>query len=156
MKRNPEFSIVIPFYNEKKNIPLVLNAYQKIKNSSVYSFELLCINNGSTDGSEDLFAKLLKNKKYPFARLVTVKKNKGYGFGIMSGVSRAKGDVIAWTHADMQTDAKDPFRAYEEYMLYHWLSINSNERFRSSIASINKSLACSRHWDYNLHSKIIT
>jgi len=47
--------------------------------------------------------------------LIEVKKNIGYGFGIMSGIRKAKGEVIAWTHADMQTDANDVFRAYGVY-----------------------------------------
>ncbi|HSW97746.1 MAG TPA: glycosyltransferase family 2 protein, partial [Candidatus Saccharimonadales bacterium] len=108
----PKLSIVVPFYNEEKNIPLVLDAYVK---SKPIPFELICVNNGSTDISAEVFTKITKEKKYAFVKVVTIKKNIGYGNGIMTGVKEAKGDVIAWTHADMQTDPQDVFRAYEKY-----------------------------------------
>ncbi|WP_163770080.1 glycosyltransferase, partial [Proteus mirabilis] len=40
-------------------------------------------------------------------RSVRVERNQGYGFGILSGLSQAKGRILAWTHADMQTDPAD-------------------------------------------------
>jgi glycosyltransferase involved in cell wall biosynthesis len=40
-------------------------------------------------------------------RSIRVEENQGYGFGILSGLKTAKGDVIGWTHADMQTDPQD-------------------------------------------------
>lgn len=112
-KNNPTLSIVVPFYNEEKNIPLVLKSYKNIKTN--ISYELLLVNNGSTDNSKNVFKKLLNTGAYPFAHLITVKKNIGYGFGIVSGIKKANGDVISWTHADMQTDAKDVFHAYKIY-----------------------------------------
>ncbi len=56
------FSLVIPFYNEEKNIPFVIKSLKKIlkKTSEV---EFILINNGSTDKSDKIFIKLLKNKK---------------------------------------------------------------------------------------------
>ena len=85
------------------------------KFTAQYRFELICVNNGSTDGSEKIFHSFSKKKNYEFVKVVTVKKNVGYGHGIMTGVKSAKGDVIAWTHADMQTPPSDVFKAYEIY-----------------------------------------
>ena len=48
---------------------------------------------------------------YPFARSVRVKKNVGYGHGLFTGLRNARGEVLAWSHADLQTDPADVFRA---------------------------------------------
>lgn len=114
MKKSPRsLSVVLPFYNEKKNIPLLLQQYKPFIKK--FDFELLCVNNGSTDGSEKVFQTFAKKKSYGFIKVITVKKNIGYGHGIMSGVKKAKGDVVAWSHADMQTQPKDIFTAYKLY-----------------------------------------
>ena len=114
MSSHQKLSVVMPFYNERDNIELLLNKYERF--TQKYNFELLCVNNGSTDGSEKVFIRYLRNKKYQFIKLVTIKKNIGYGYGIMAGVHKAIGEVIAWTHADMQTDPADVFRAYDNYI----------------------------------------
>ena len=104
-----KLSIVIPCYNEEKNIPLVLEKLNSvIKRTDV---EVILVDNGSTDNSDLVFATLLP--KYPFAKKVKVEKNQGYGFGILSGLREAKGEYIGWTHADMQTDPYDSIKALE-------------------------------------------
>ena len=104
-----KLSIVVPCYNEEKNIPLILEKFNEvIKTDNV---EVLLVNNGSTDNSEAIFNKLVPN--YSFARVVKVDVNQGYGFGITSGLEEAKGEFIGYTHADMQTDPADLFKALE-------------------------------------------
>jgi glycosyltransferase involved in cell wall biosynthesis len=102
-------SIVVPCYNEKENIPLILERFSQVIGERL--IEVLLVDNGSTDGSSSVLDALLPN--YPFASCVSVPINKGYGFGIVSGLRQAKGDFIGWTHADMQTDPKDVSRAYD-------------------------------------------
>ncbi len=52
----------------------------------------------------------------PFITQVYVAKNKGYGYGILSGLHVSSGGVLAWTHADMQTDPKDILEGLELFM----------------------------------------
>lgn len=111
--QRPLFSIILPFYNEKESISFLLNKYKNFKNK--FKFELICVNNGSTDGSEKIFTSFTKKPDFQFVKIATVKKNIGYGHGIMTGVRKATGEVIAWTHADMQTPPADVFKAYEIY-----------------------------------------
>ena len=47
---------------------------------------------------------------------IKIKTNIGYGHGIMSGVRKASGQIIAWTHADLQTDPKDVIDAYKFFL----------------------------------------
>jgi len=103
----PELSIVVPCYNEEKNIPLILERFSRAMRPGI---EVILVDNGSTDGSAKVFSRLIS--KYPFARVVTVRKNIGYGHGIITGLKAAKGKFLAWTHADMQTDPKDPILAH--------------------------------------------
>ena len=71
---------------------------------SLTSFSCL-VDNGSTDNSPRILAELLPH--YRGCRSVRVEKNQGYGFGILSGLRAAEGQLLGWTHADMQTDPVD-------------------------------------------------
>lgn len=101
-------SLVIPCYNEEKNIPLILDRFQQV----IYQedLEILLVNNGSTDHTADVLEQLLPT--YPFARTILVPINQGYGYGIRQGLKEATGMFIGWTHADMQTDPADVIKAY--------------------------------------------
>lgn len=104
-----KLSIVIPCYNEEKNIPLILDGFNKvIKREDI---ELVIVDNGSNDGSKNILINLLP--QYPFARSVEVKVNQGYGFGILTGLKEMKGEYIGWTHGDMQTPPGDVIKALE-------------------------------------------
>ncbi len=101
-----KFSLVIPCYNEAANLPLLLERGQEVARQP--NCELILVDNGSTDNSADVLCKLLPD--YPGCRSIRVEKNQGYGFGILSGLRAATGDVLGWTHADMQTDPQDALR----------------------------------------------
>ena len=104
-------SIIIPCYNESKSIPILLkNFSKKLKRRDV---ELIIVNNGSTDSTNSKL-KIIK-KKYDFLKIIYVKKNIGYGNGILQGLKEAKGKFISWTHADLQTDPYDTIRGFEKY-----------------------------------------
>lgn len=104
-----KLSIVIPCFNEAKNIPLILERFAVFMTRD--DIELILVNNGSLDDSQDVLDLLLP--KFPFARTTRVLKNQGYGFGILAGLNVAVGDYLCWTHADLQTDPYDVIRALE-------------------------------------------
>lgn len=109
-----DLSIVLPCYNESGNIPLILKRFSNLL-ANRRNVEVLLVNNGSTDNSQEIINSELEKAENSFARVVCVKANKGYGFGIMSGVREANGQVIAWTHADMQTDPNDVLENFGKY-----------------------------------------
>jgi glycosyltransferase involved in cell wall biosynthesis len=97
------FSLIIPCYNEVENLPLLLERCKLLTLRT--DIEVILVDNGSTDATQQLLSNLLPI--YPGCRAVRVEKNLGYGHGILSGLKSAKGDVLAWTHADLQTDPAD-------------------------------------------------
>lgn len=104
-----KFSLVIPCYNEAANLPLLLDRCKKVAYSS--DIEVILVDNGSTDNSQEVLLNLLP--QYPGCCSVRVEENQGYGFGILAGLRVAKGEILGWTHADMQTDPLDALRGLE-------------------------------------------
>ena len=116
--RKIKFSIVIPCYNEKDNIQLLLDRFLesiiKFEEDNKFDpaeFELILVDNGSTDGTNDLFKTI--DKKYWFCKVVSTRENLGYGGGIKLGLDHCKGEYIGWTHADLQADPEDVLRGFE-------------------------------------------
>ena len=110
-------SIVVPCYNEAKNLPNLIERFAKL-HGPTSTWELVLVNNGSKDESAEVFDAELGKPGRGFARVVTVPSpNVGYGHGIMTGLRAAKGNVLAWTHADGQTPPADVLKAFD--MLAH-------------------------------------
>ena len=103
------FSLVIPCYNEAANLPLLLNRCQSLVAQA--GVEVVLVDNGSTDESPAVLRDMLP--AYPGCVSVRVEQNQGYGFGILAGLNAASGDILGWTHADMQTDPQDSLRGLD-------------------------------------------
>lgn len=104
-----ELSVIVPCYNEEKNIPLIIDKLKKYLDRK--NLEFILVDNGSTDGTRREIQKY--SKIYKTIKLIIVEKNIGYGNGIYNGLKSAKGEFIGWTHADLQTDPNDIFKAFE-------------------------------------------
>lgn len=104
-------SLIIPCYNEAENLPNLVNKilplYQQERD-----LEVIIVNNGSTDKSQEVLERLLHLTPI---RSIRVPINQGYGYGILAGLDAAKGTVLSWTHADLQTDPQDVLKAYHLY-----------------------------------------
>jgi len=116
MKSNIIFSVVIPCYNEEKNLPLLLEKFNTVIKSN--DIELILVENGSSDDSYNILLKLIE--KYSFAKMLHVVENKGYGNGIKQGLKIAEGKFIGYTHADLQTDPKDVIKAFDIFKLNNY------------------------------------
>lgn len=109
-----DFSIVIPFNNERENLHFLLSRPLEIFVQSPTT-NIILVDNGSTDNSRELFSELLASDFSNKISLIYVPVNKGYGYGIMQGVLAAETEVIAWCHSDLQTDPMDVIKAYQLY-----------------------------------------
>lgn len=101
-----QLSLIIPCYNEAANLPLLIPRVERLVRAG--SAEVVLVDNGSTDRSPEVLAELLPGKDG--VRSVRVPVNRGYGYGILQGLEAATGDVLGWTHADLQTDPLDALR----------------------------------------------
>lgn len=109
----PRKSIVVPCYNEAENLPNLIARFQALRQTNS-DWELLLVDNGSTDDSAAVFQRELAKPGREFIQLVTVPSpNVGYGHGIVTGLRAAKGKYLAWTHADGQTPPSDVLKAFE-------------------------------------------
>ncbi|MDG2535766.1 glycosyltransferase family 2 protein [Sphingomonas sp. HITSZ_GF] len=97
------FSLIIPCYNEALNLPGLLERCAKLTTDP--RVEIVLVDNGSTDDTPQVLPKLLAGMTG--IRSIRVGVNRGYGFGILSGLRAGEGDILGWTHADQQTDPMD-------------------------------------------------
>lgn len=106
-------SVVIPCYNEGPNIEKLFEKIKKLLNKSS-NIEIIIVNNGSTDNTEQniINSELYNENKI---KVLNINKNIGYGHGIMSGVKIASGEFIGWCHADLQTEPEDVYQAFIKF-----------------------------------------
>lgn len=117
--KNPkiDLSLVMTCYNEEETvgytITQLLNAFEK----AGYRLELIAVNNGSSDRTGDIIQELAAQN--PSLIYHNVKKNEGYGNGLLSGFPFCTAPWIGTIHADGQVDAKDVVRLYEAVAMTH-------------------------------------
>lgn len=92
-----KLSIIIPVYNEENTIEHVLDAASKVKLPDVLQRELIVINDGSVDRSEERLLRFRKNIRY-----FRHKKNLGKGAAVRTGLEMAKGDIVLIQDADLE------------------------------------------------------
>lgn len=110
-------SIILPCYNEQDNLEFLFNSLDPVA-AAHQDLEIILVNNGSTDNSATVFEQELAKRNPTVFRVVNVEKNIGYGYGILTGLRAAKGDILSVTHADRQTDPMDVLKAMEIYIMH--------------------------------------
>jgi glycosyltransferase involved in cell wall biosynthesis len=105
LKGVPMISIVIPLYNEEENIQELYRRLIDVLDSMRESYEVLFVDDGSTDGS---YARLLEIKKNnENIKIVKFRRNFGQTAAIHAGFDYAQGEIIATLDADLQNDPQD-------------------------------------------------
>ena len=96
-------SLIIPCYNEANGLAALVSRIAG--GFADLDAEVILVDNGSTDQTADLLDR--ETSPFPFIRTHRVNVNQGYGYGILAGIQEARGEILAWTHADLQTDPID-------------------------------------------------
>ena len=106
----PEFSLVIPFYNEEANCKEVITRLVEVLDQHDVDYELVSVNNGSEDHTGMILSHCAESN--PRIRIVTVEENQGYGWGIVSGLSQSAGLFVGYVDGDLQISPEDILRVY--------------------------------------------
>lgn len=98
-------SILVPIYNEVENIPLLCHALLGVLNGLPHEFEIILVNDGSTDGStEALDAAAVSDSRI---RVVHLRRNFGQTAALMAAIDHATGDILIPIDGDLQNDPAD-------------------------------------------------
>ena len=94
-----KLSVIIPCYNEENRFKEGFSHYISYLKKQKYSWELILINDGSTDGTLSLMqTAVVKGKNH--IKIIHYESNKGKGYAIIQGVKLAKGKYILFTDID--------------------------------------------------------
>jgi len=100
----PDFSIIIPAYNEETRLPRTLTRirdYLAAKGVPHERFEILIVDDGSSDGTVRVAEEWAR--AMPSVRLVLNGENRGKGFSVRHGMLEARGRIAMFTDADLSS-----------------------------------------------------
>lgn len=95
-----DISVVIPLYNEAESLPELEAWISRVMNQHGFTYEILFINDGSTDDSWEVINKLREHN--PNIRGVSFRRNYGKSPALNTGFTRARGNVVITMDADLQ------------------------------------------------------
>lgn len=98
MKNNFLLSVIIPVYNEEKNIPLITSKVRKIIEK--YNYEIIFVNDGSRDDTQIKLAEVSKNNSR--IKVVSFVRNFGHQIALTAGYQASSGDCVITIDADLQ------------------------------------------------------
>ncbi len=101
----PDVSVVAPVYNEVESIPHLLDAIASVLIDSGLSYEIILVDDGSTDGSAQLLKQQAQSRND--LRAVLLRRNYGQTAAMAAGFNHALGKTIVTLDADLQNDPAD-------------------------------------------------
>jgi len=100
-----DVSIIVPAYNEEKNIPLLAEKFSQMFNQSKIKGEVILVDDGSTDGTLEEAKEC--GGRYDFLRVTSHRTNQGLTAALSTGFSQARGSIFVFYPADLQYDPAD-------------------------------------------------
>ena len=98
-------SIVVPIYNEEESLPFLVNQLLEVLQHMEETFELVLVNDGSSDNSAEVIRKL--SVEIPELVGVLLRKNYGQTAAMAAGFDMASGEIVVTLDGDLQNDPKD-------------------------------------------------
>jgi glycosyltransferase involved in cell wall biosynthesis len=100
-----DISVVVPVLNEEESLPPLHKRLTKVLAESGYSYEIIIVDDGSTDRSFEIVQELRSRDDH--LRVVRFRRNYGQTAAFVAGFDRAQGDVVITIDADLQNDPAD-------------------------------------------------
>ena len=95
-----DISVIVPLYNETESLPELAAWIHRVMTENGFSYEILMIDDGSTDGSWDTVRSLAAGN--PAIHGISFRRNYGKSAALYEGFAAAKGDVVITMDADLQ------------------------------------------------------
>ena len=95
-----DISVIVPLYNEAESLPELESWIRRVMEREGFSYEIIFINDGSTDSSWDVIKQLSTDN--PAVKGVSFRRNYGKSPALNTGFARAQGDVVITMDADLQ------------------------------------------------------
>lgn len=95
-----DISVVIPLLNEAESIPELFAWIRRVMNEHGYSYEVIFVDDGSTDGSWSVIERL--RAEHPEVKGIKFRRNYGKSAGLQCGFARTQGQVVITMDADLQ------------------------------------------------------
>src|SRR6478735_9924159 len=134
-----DISIIIPFLDESESLPELTEWIQRVVSQNHLSYEILMIDDGSTDNSWQVVEEL--RKKNPCIKGIKFQRNYGKSAALNEGFKAAQGEVVITMDADMQ-DSPDEIPGLRKMivedgfdMVSGWKKIRFDNTFTKNIPS---------------------
>jgi len=99
------YSVVIPLKNEADSILHLINELEPVMKDLALPWELICVDDGSTDDTSQILSRLCQHKSY--LRLIVFKRNYGQSSAFAAGFKAARGEYVITLDGDGQNDPRD-------------------------------------------------
>ncbi len=136
MNSNVALSIVVPIYNEEESLPFLVNQLLESLKPMEETFELVLVNDGSSDNSAEIIRQL--SVDIPELVGVLLRKNYGQTAAMAAGFDISSGEIVITLDGDLQNDPKDiPLLVNK---IREGFDLVSGWRFRRQDAAISRKL----------------
>lgn len=105
MERSTHLSVIIPIFNEEENISLLHERIKRIMREQDYSYEIIYVDDGSTDGTSALLQSLAMQDHQ--VKAIQLRRNFGQTAAIAAGVDHSTGKILVFMDGDLQNDPAD-------------------------------------------------
>ncbi|MDJ0507646.1 MAG: glycosyltransferase family 2 protein [Crocosphaera sp.] len=98
-------SVIVPIFNEVKNLPILIEKIAEVLQKNQLNYEIICIDDGSQDGSAELLRELANYRNDLTA--IIFRRNYGQTPAMSAGFQYAKGQILVTLDGDLQNDPRD-------------------------------------------------
>jgi dolichol-phosphate mannosyltransferase len=125
-------SVIIPVFNQQSKICYSLEKIKQAIESAFSNYELIVVNDGSTDNTLTILKELASTDQQPHLQVLSYTPNKGKGYAVRDGVLHSHGDVVIYLDGDLDI-SPDSVKDYVERLSTSDLVIASKRHPKSSV-----------------------
>ena len=133
-----DISLVIPLYNEDESLPELYDWIERVMSANNFSFEVIFVNDGSTDHSWDVITELAARSEH--VKGIKFRRNYGKSPALYCGFKEAQGDVVITMDADLQDSPDEIPELYKMIMEDKYDLVSGYKQNRSQGDPLSKTI----------------